>query len=95
MDWMIQGSNCGRVKNFYLLQIDHSPSENHLANYLMGRGVLMRDLRCWDIKLTTDVFIVLRLVWSYASTPPIRLHDMGIMTHYGLHGLRIESQCGQ
>ena len=60
-----------------------------------GSRVLLRDLRCWDIKLTTDFCIVLRLVWSYAFTLPIRLHDMGIVTRYGLHGLGIESQCGQ
>jgi len=83
------------TKIFSLLQIDQSTSATNPAFYLMGPGVPSWDLRCQNIKLMTDPYLVLRLVWSYASTPPICLHDVGVVTRYGLHGLGIESQCGQ
>jgi len=61
----------------------------------MCPAVLSQNLRCQDIKLTADVYRVLRLVWSYASAFPIRPCDVGIVNRHGLHGLGIESQCGQ
>jgi hypothetical protein len=62
MDWMVQGSNPGRDKNFSILQIDQTASGTNPAFYFMGPVVLSWDLRCQDIKLTTDIYLVLRLV---------------------------------
>jgi len=61
---------------------------------LKGTGSFSWDYNGKEIKVTTDVHLVVRLQWSYTTSPTICLHVLGIGSFYRLCILEIQSQCG-